>query len=216
MTTPFSFGKPASATSDLQKKFGAAGGIGARGETQYLKALRNALPPGYTITHSLSIPETRDDKAAMSGDVDVAIASGNKLVLIDVKAWKGPSSYWSPAGVLAVITANLDLKAIPLLVKPWRGFRPYLLNGKWKASQNMLLALNRYRKRLKGADVSAMVVFVPANGAPPRSVHLLGWPGGISSFRSKHSFEEIINRLGPPTPPTPAIKQLLAEMSRTS
>ena len=190
---------------DLHKKFGANAAVGAAGERHYATALdRGGISSKYEVHSSLNIPNSSRSRTSYSSDVDIAVANGNTLILIDVKRFAAGFHYWSFFGF------------------PFKNLTPMLKDGKgddgpkWRLSANMAAAVDRYQQALPGVHVEAMVAFVPTNskGAMPASVGLLFWPGGIRSFLAGDSIYRLNKLLGTPTPVNPAIRSLLARMTR--
>ena len=178
----------------LSARFGANGRAGEAGEKYYADALRRAgIDEKYEVYHGVAIPQIARDKQPPRGDVDFAIASGHNLVLVDVKAW-APAIYWS----------------IPRL-GPMKNLTPLRKsNGEWSLSNNMNMALERFKAKLPGVAVSAIVVFVPSGGRGPiPQVDLLMFPGMIRSLRASVSYSRIETVLGEPREVDPAISVLL-------
>lgn len=165
--------------------FGGNEKIGAAGERYFAESLRKSgALHRYEAWYSLRIPSP-SGKRRFRGDpdVDMAIASGNKIVLVDVKKWASGHHYWSLFGNY-----------------PFRGLTPMRKeSGDWSMSANMKLAVERYRQALPGVTVSGLVVFVPTSktGKLPASVAFLMWPGGIRSYLTSDAIYEITRRLGP-------------------
>lgn len=185
-------------------RFGSNAAVGAAGERAFAEALRRSKLGGkYDVYYSLSIPDdpVRRNATRYSSDVDVAITSGNRLVLIDVKRWRAGGIYWSLASM------------------PFRGLAPLRLgqDKQWKPlSANMAAALARYRANLPGVEVSAMVIFVGAGprAALPGSVGLLRWPGGARSYLLGDGLRVLGKRLGAHQPTQVRLRSFLA--SRTA
>ena len=218
----------------LGQTFGSAGRKGEQGERLYEASLRTFAtsisthqpPHSYEIFHSLNIPRGAQDRKTFDGDVDFAIASGNRLVLIDAKLWR-PGLYWSikfPPRTVIELLGNqkysvwaqwLNRKVLGRRIA-LRGLSAHV-DGKWFLSQNMELALERYRACLEphGVEVSAMVVFVAAPREPRfLSVSLLRWPGGIATFKAAEGFAHIHSRLRKPEQVHPEVVSLLNRMKR--
>lgn len=189
---------------DARARFGQNAIIGAAGERYFADALRaQGITSSYTVWASLSIPDDRSNPRATrySSDVDFAVASGEQLILIDVKRWAGGVAYWS----------------LPLLGLPMKGLAPMMKSGTdWRLSANMAAAVSRYQARLPGVAVSAMVIFVPTNraGRMPTSVGFLRWPGGIHSFLAQDGINALKRRLGTPRRASPAIQALCTSLLR--
>ena len=223
-----------SMTPSLAQTFGSAGKKGEHGERLYEANLRTFAhtistlhpPHSYEVVHGLNIPRGAQDKRTFDGDVDFAVASGNRLVLIDAKLWQ-PGFYWSikfPRRTAIELLGKHKYSAwAQWLYKNILGRRLALrglsahVDGKWLLSQNMEMALERYRARLDpmGIEVSAMVVFVSV----PRehrfqNVSLLRWPGGIPTFKAAEGYSQIHSRLGIPAPVHPEVVSLLNRMKR--
>lgn len=186
-------------SNHLEKRYGQRGRVGALGEDYFDKALRRAGLDKYMRFRSLRIPD-QPGKTSMRGDIDSVLANGNKLVLIDVKRWKG-RVLWT----------------VPILkeLRPVNGLKPILDDRmRWQLSRNMTTALDRMRYALPDADVSAMVVFVPTHNGDldsgPKSVRFFFWPGGIQSYTSGEAIYELTKRLGaePEDVPTRTLQRL--------
>lgn len=188
--------------AETRRKFGAQAEAGASGERYFRSALERAgLGTKYEVYYSLKIPNdpTRADATKYSSDVDVALASGDRLVLVDVKRWAAGKFYWSCFG------------------KPFKGVTPMRHNGEWRLSANMAMAVSRYRKCLPGVRVEGIVVFVPTGlrgERLPAGVGLLRWPGGIRSYVLGPGLDKIKRTLGPSLPVDPRIKGVLGRMVR--
>ncbi|MDQ4214048.1 nuclease-related domain-containing protein [Microbacterium capsulatum] len=187
----------------LQETFGAQGRVGQLGERYFSRGIKKSGLDKFQVFYSLSIPDV-PNRPHLGGDIDCVLVNGNRVVLIDVKRWAG-SRFWS----------------FPLLgeVRPMKGLGWYRPNGDWKLSRNMEAAMERIRFKLPGADVSAIVVFVPTQdgdlNSVPGSVDLLIWPGAIRSFISGHAFAELYDRLGREVvEPAAHILQTLARLER--
>jgi hypothetical protein len=188
----------------LESKFGKQRAtIGNQGEDYFSKALANAGLSDYTTYRSLGIP-AKSNQTKLGGDVDFVIANGNIVRLIDVKRWAG-SPLWT----------------LPFVGRPMNGLAPLLIQEVkggprvWKRpSRNMAAALDRYRQKLPGVDVEAMVVCVPTKDSDrdsgPSNVDFLFWPGGIRSFTVGQATTELKRVLGPDViTPSPGITHLL-------
>jgi len=186
----------------IQQKYGAqAAAAGLMGEQLFYQLLEKyGISRDYDIWFSLRIPNDPSNPHATryNSDVDVAIASGNKLILIDVKRWAAGYHYWSLFGL------------------PFKGLTPITKNGSWKLGANMAGAQARFQANLKGMRVESMVVFVSTNsrGAAPSSVALLKWPGGIKSYLYGAAIPKIKSILGKPQRVNPKIESLLEKMAR--
>jgi hypothetical protein len=188
----------------LESKFGRQrANIGNQGEDYFSKALVNAGLSQFKTYRSLSIP-ANSNQTKLGGDVDFVIVNGDRMRLIDVKRWAG-RLLWT----------------LPLLGRPMNGIAPLRIqktkNGprEWaRPSRNMAAALDRFRQKLPGVDVEAMVAFVPMKDSDrdsgPSNVDLLGWPGGIRSFTVGQATTELRRVLGPEViTPSAAITHLL-------
>lgn len=187
--------------SNLERTYGQRGRVGAQGENYWAQALKRAGLTKFKVFYSLNIPDV-PGRPSMQGDIDCVIANGNKVVLVDVKRWAG-HFFWT----------------IPGTGKPMNGLVPYTKNDEWKLSQNMVTALDRMRHSLPGADVSAMVVFVPTKNhdreSVPLSVDFLIWPGMIRSYVSGAAFDELYLRLGDEVEEVqPQVMHLLSRLKR--
>lgn len=235
MSNPFSDPSSRRFTTSLSQTFGAAGQQGESGERVLKRTLEQFArtvaahhdsPNAYLVRHSLSMPRGLSDRERPIGDVDFAVASGDHLVLIDAKLWK-PGFYYSqklpPKKILELFggfkytsTARWLSKNVLGRTLGFRGIHLHI-EGKWLLSQNMEMALERYRERLTPhrVQVSAMVVFVPTRSESLfQSVALLRWPGGIRTFDVPGGREELYRLLGSPEPVNPAIITLLEQMKR--
>jgi hypothetical protein len=233
MTSPLSPSHKKGAPS-LGQTFGTAGKKGEEGERLYETSLRTFVttistlqpPRSYSIFHSLNIPVSVHHQKFFVGDVDFAIASGNRLVLIDVKLWQ-PGFYWSlklpSRDSIDLLGDRKNTDAAQWLRRRVFGRRLGLralsahVDGKWFLSHNMEIALERYRARLEkhGVHVTAAVVFISGPRVTGvQNVALLRWPGDIRSYTSADSFTELHHRLGNPAPLHPAITSLLSDMKR--
>lgn len=173
-------------------KYGSSGVAGAVGERHFQKLMQsNERVRGYTSWASLRIPTPRRGKR-YSSDVDFAVASGNRLMLVDIKMWEANRVYWSAFG------------------KAFKGFQPM---GE-SISRNMEMATNRYREALPGMSVESMVLFVPTKKGLPAGVMLLRWPGGINSYQPQDGINKIQRFLGEPEFPHQSIISLLGAMTR--
>ncbi|KQO98652.1 hypothetical protein ASF30_11355 [Leifsonia sp. Leaf264] len=66
--------------------------FGAAGEKKTAALLAELAATGPTVLHDLKIPNQK-----FTANIDHAIVSGNKVVLVDTKAWAG-NFYWTFAG----------------------------------------------------------------------------------------------------------------------
>jgi hypothetical protein len=222
MSAPFAPRSTGSTQSILQETFGLKGKRGAIGERYYERGLNvfadhvsNRKPPHrYALAHSLNIPRRRDGKK-FNTDVDFGAASGNKLLLIDAKRW-APGFYCSiplPRGHTIGVRILRPHSAEEVLnVSKW--ILPHV-DGKWRLSRNMEMAVERYQEQLPGVEVRGIVVFVPTD--KPRDSHrvsLLRWPGRIRTYTAEASYMEIEAWLGAPEPVNPKITALLDQQKR--
>lgn len=188
-------------SSAANAKFGAKNAaIGAVGEKYFQGVLdRAGVDKDYDIWYSLKIPNDPKNPNATkySSDVDVALTSGNRLILVDVKMWSATSAYWSIFGL------------------PFKGLAPMIKNGKWELGKNMAMAVDRYQKNLPGTRVEAIVIFVPTKpgGAAPM-VNFLKWPGNISSYNSQSGLRKIRSVLGVSEETAPRLRGLMGRMVR--
>lgn len=189
-------------SNEANSKFGRENAaIGARGEKYFRDVLeRSGLDDEYDIWYSLKLPNDPHNKNATkySSDVDVALTSGNKLILVDVKMWAAGSTYWTLFGL------------------PFKGLAPMIDKKKgWRLSSNMAAAVDRYKKNLPGVSVEAMVIFVPtkANGGAPM-VNFLKWPGDIRSYTSQDGVRKIKKWLGRGEETSPKLRALMGRMVR--
>lgn len=207
---------------------------GDQGELAYEKSLRNyaaniAAQLGTTeqwhIVRTLNIPSLPSDRKRYAGDVDFAIASGNKLVLLDAKNWEEHRFLYSiptpPRSWTRLLGRHQYGSGVQHIRNHWlgqciglSGFSRIHQGQSLLLSQNNNLAVERYRARLAsgGVRVSAMVAFLTRGRE--LNVRFLIWPGFIRSFTDADSFPELYRRLGAPEPVNPAILALLEEMKR--
>lgn len=203
MSQSRSYGKAGKSlgSSAANAKFGAKNAaIGAVGEKYFQGVLERAgLDDMYDIWYSLKIPNDPSNPNATrySSDVDVALTSGNRLILIDVKMWSATAPYWSLFGL------------------PFKGLTPMIKKGKWELGKNMAMAVSRYQKNLPDTRVEAIVVFVPTKpgGAAPM-VNFLKWPGNIRSYNSQDGLRKIKNILGVSEDTSPRLRALMGRMVR--
>lgn len=207
-------------SSKAKEKFGAqAVRAGARGEKRFLDMVR------YTLTTKAfreNVWTSLDGDPAFlrkpgrrvkryRSDVDVAIASGTNIVLIDVKAYKEGGHWWNPPGSTQV----------------WRNAKPYKSRGKRVTmSQSMDMARNNYQEALRRMGIKgkvyAMVVMVPSGnvknaknptdlypGQLPDSTFFLRWPGGIKTYNHIAGMKKIVSLLGGTEPVDPKVAQFL-------
>lgn len=189
-------------SSNLDKKNVKAGKLG---EEFFAKAVsQDPFFDDVDVFASMRIPRKGNQKD-YNTDVDFVIASGNKVILVDVKSWSAmskdsdpkrgvikPAVYWSAFGTI---------------------FNRFAV--KEKASANMKMALDRYSEYLKGvAQVEAMVMFAPTKGRRgkeylPASVSFLKWPGGIKSYLLRDGLNKSKKRI----PGGPADKKVSQKLS---
>lgn len=190
-------GTAGAGVSGANKKFGKNAAVGAQGERELHRALTtNKLTKGYDIWSSLSIPD-----APPGVDVDIAVASGNRVVFVDAKKWSAKNFYWSIFGY------------------PMSGMSPRRdRSGKWKPlSKNMSMAKDKYARKLPGAEIHCIVVFVPTGGrgaSLPPSVRFLKFPGGIRSYLLQDGLRKINRILGEPTTTNPKISSELSSRTK--
>lgn len=175
------------------KKYARTARTGAAGERRFSKFVQSHRELNqYWVYESLRIPAKRGQKR-YSSDVDAAIVSGNRVVLIDVKAWKAGKFYWSAFG------------------KIWSGMTP----TDYKLSQNMQMAKARYQESLgEGVRIVPITVFVPTKNGTPSSVKFLRFPGGVKSYLMGDCARKIISVLKDPEDPTREIEALFGSMTR--
>lgn len=190
-------------SESARREFGSYARVGADGERHFQRAMERAgIPRKYDVWYSVSIPRDPHNSRATRyrGDVDIAVASGNRLILIDVKRWSADGVYWSLLGIPTLSFNKLE---------------PLTKNGRMGLSANMNLAVDRYSANLPGVSVSAVVVFVPT-GKRGRYPTLLGlrWPGGIKSYQSNDGIRRIQRSLKGSEETVPEIRGLLGRMLR--
>ena len=187
---------------DIAKKYGKkSAAAGQFGEQQFAEMLNKyGISRDYDVWYSLKLPSDpkNPNGTKYNSDVDAAVASGNRLLLIDVKRWAGGYHYWTFFGL------------------PFKGITPMMKNGQWKLGSNMAGALSRYRANLPGMRVEAIVLFVPtsARGAAPSSVFALRWPGGIKSYLHGAGLAKIKSSMGKSERVNSKIESLLNKMAR--
>lgn len=174
-----------------------AGSVGEKKLSRYIN--RHAMCSKYFAYRSLRIPH-KPGQTVYQSDVDMALASGNRLVLIDAKMFSAGHAYWSAFGMI------------------FKGFSPMKDNSgnNVKLSKNMALALARYKEALPGHRVEAVVVFVPSGNKSqlPTSVSLLRWPGRIRSYLPNDGLGKIAKLLGEPESPTNDLQRVLGNNIR--
>lgn len=174
--------------------------IGMVGEKYFRDALERAgFDDLYDVWYSLKIPNDPSNPGATeySSDVDVALTSGNRLILVDVKRWSATAPYWSIFGL------------------PFKGLTPLIKDGKWELGKNMAMAVSRYQKNLPGVRVDAIVVFVPTKpGGSAPMVNFLKWPGDIRSYNTQDGMRKIKNILGVSEDTLPRLRGLMGRMIR--
>ncbi|WP_166999132.1 nuclease-related domain-containing protein [Paramicrobacterium fandaimingii] len=187
-----------SAGSDLVKTFGIDGRIGEGGERYFDDMLRRrGFANRFEVFHALQMPTTARGQKQLDTDIDFAIASGNNIVLIDVKRWAADYVYWSLWG------------------RPVKGMNPMHKDGEWGLSQNMAIARARFRSLFPGVNVYALVIFVPTSQrALPRSVSFFRWPGGIRSYLLDDGLNRVTELLGAPRPALPVIVSTLSQLKK--
>jgi hypothetical protein len=188
-------GIPAQSLTDpaVRERFGVLADIGAAGERTFAARLAREMPD-YSVWHSCHIPDDPQQRHnGYAADVDLIVASGSRMVLVDVKRWAG-GHYRTAAGV------------------PFVGLAPLVRQGRpWRLSGVLAAAVARYGASLAWtADVTALVAFETV--ADPIQVSGLLWPGAIRSYTARTAVEELRSRLGPAEPPTRAMTRLLDSM----
>lgn len=171
---------------------------GAVGERYLSNAIRkHPQAKMYTMYQSLMMPKGKNNRRQVSPrfndvDIDFAIASGNKVVLVDCKMWSSKYFYWSLAGHLMKNFSMGD-----------------------RLSKNMEMARAKLREELPGCQVEAIVCFVPVKGGRlPRSVGFLIWPGRIRSYMPNDALMKITRVLGSPSLPSHNIQAVLGKLTR--
>lgn len=129
---------------------------------------------GYAAFFTLGIPRAPGQRR-YSSDVDAALVSGRRLVLVDVKCWDPRHLYWSAGGWLMRGDERLD-----------------------RLSGNMALAVSRYADVLPHLEMSGLVMFVPDVFGRTPTATWFRWPGGIRSYSKPRGAQ------GAPPPPRPA------------
>lgn len=180
--------------------FGKNAYTGAAGERKLSGHLnRHPMCSRYFAWRSLRIPHSPGQTNYQS-DVDMALASGNRLVLIDAKMYASGYTYWSAFGRV--------FKGTQILKDDDGNPR--------RLSRNMELAVTRYREALPGCRVEGVVIFVASGKKSqlPNSVSLLRWPGGIRSYLPNDGMRKIAQILGTPEEPSADIKRVLGNNTR--
>lgn len=177
---------------------------GIRGEQQLYDMLqKNTKLSQCLIEVSLGVPRTTKRQKSYDSDVDIAIAAGNHIVLIDAKYYAAGKYYWRKGDGTIM-----------------EGFGPKLdTNTKQpiKVSKSMIAAKNRYQqkidntinkynktaphnKRLPKVKVHAVVIFVPTGNRKqlPKSVRFLTYPGRIKSYLPAKGLKKVYSLLGKP------------------
>lgn len=180
--------------SKTRSKFGQgnarAGMVGERYLSDAIR--RNVSTRNYTMYQSLRMPSMLGQKKYHDVDIDFALVSGNKVVLIDSKMWSAKHFYWSFFG------------------RVMKGFEPGEV-----MSKNMEMARARFRDALPGHQVEAIVCFVPTRGGKlPKSVGLLFWPGMIRSYMPNDALVKAAKVLGEPKPASERIQSVLGKLTR--
>lgn len=166
------YGKAAKsmASNEFKKKFGNTTGAGARGERLLFERLRNhILPSSIPLFCSMHV-------TGKKSDIDFAIVSGKKILLIDAKYMRQDGGfYW-----------NLGHESRSI----YKGFGKYKTsNGKdIQLSRSMDMAKDIVGKKLPGFTVESIVVFVTdprAKNAKMPTTTLLHYPGGIKVFNER-------------------------------
>ena len=171
--------------SAARAKFGADNAAaGLSGEKWLLKKLSAQFPHAH-IWFSVRTP-ARAGQKRYNSDIDLVIANGSTVILIDAKRWEAGHVYWSLLGV------------------PMQGWHRMRRKGKpMSLGHNMEMAQSRVSQDLPGARVKSMVVYTPTKKGLPTSVRWLRWPGGIKSYLSGDGLHAVSRALGRGDKPVP-------------
>ena len=186
-------------SSAAHEKFGKTVIAGQIGEKALAAKLQtNPKTRSYDLYQSLGMP-TKPGRKRYNSDVDMVLANGNRVVLIDAKNWSANKFYWSMGGT---VFENFGVKRDRNSGEPV------------KTSKNMDMAVNLYNEYLPGVQVLGMVVFVPTKAGLPTSVKLLRWPGGIGSYLPNDAIRKITNFLGAPQETNDKVFQRLNALAK--
>ena len=180
----------------VEKMGKASTRAGRAGEVRLDKAFAaNSRTCDYARWRSLRMPQAASGKRYGS-DVDFALASGDTILLVDAKAWRG-RFLWSMSGHV------MD------------GFRPVRDKdgSRRKVGRNMSMAVDLFQRqcdmvqdrmrregrRVKPVTVKALVLFVPtARNMSPSSVRFLRFPGTEGSALVEPGLRKAARVLGKP------------------
>lgn len=200
------YGQAGKGISGGAARYGKDAAAGARGERVLSGLLReNPLTHDYAMWQSLRIP-TQPGETRYSSDVDLAVASGNRLVLVDAKFWAANHVFWTLFGMPMRDLAPMPDRNTDRFVNS--------VGPKKQMSRNMELAVTRYSAALPAHSVLGIVVFAPTKGGLPTSVGFLRWPGGIRSFLPQDGMRRIHRFLGDSQEPTELIQSVLGIHTR--
>ena len=207
-------GSAGSGVGAASSEFGANAAVGSLGERQYAGILERAGltgEGGYDVWYSVKVPNK--DGSRGKTDVDLVLASGSRVVLIDVKRWA--STNWKTSSNGRKVKSPVTYWSIPFLNLPMKGLSPLRNgNGEWRLSRSMEMATDRFSPLFGNARVLSIVVFVPTtkDGRGPANVSFLRWPGGIKSYSAQGSLRVIRKFLGPPKSTKARISSALSRM----
>ena len=207
-------GSAGSGVGAASSEFGANAAVGSLGERQYAGILERAGltgEGGYDVWYSVKVPNK--DGSRGKTDVDLVLASGSRVVLIDVKRWA--STNWKTSSNGRKVKSPVTYWSIPFLNLPMKGLSPLRNgNGEWRLSRSMEMAADRFSPLFGNARVLSIVVFVPTtkDGRGPANVSFLRWPGGIKSYSAQDSLRVIRKFLGTPKSTKARISSALSRM----
>lgn len=207
-------GSAGSGAGAASREFGANAVVGSLGERQYAGILERAGltgEGGYDVWYSVKVPNK--DGSRGKTDVDLVLASGSRVVLIDVKRWA--STNWKTSSSGRKVKSPVTYWSIPFLNLPMKGLSPLRNgNGEWRLSRSMEMAADRFSPLFGNARVLSIVVFVPTtkDGRGPANVSFLRWPGGIKSYSAQDSLCVIRKFLGTPKSTKARISSALSRM----
>lgn len=207
-------GSAGSGVGAASREFGANAAVGSLGERQYAGILERAGltgEGGYDVWYSVKVPNK--DGSRGKTDVDLVLASGSRVVLIDVKRWA--STNWKTSSNGRRVKSPVTYWSIPFLNLPMKGLSPLRNgNGEWRLSRSMEMATDRFSPLFGNARVLSIVVFVPTtkDGRGPANVSFLRWPGSIKSYSAQDSLRVIRKFLGTPKSTKARISSALSRM----
>lgn len=184
-------GTAGSGIAQAEDAFGENAYVGAIGEQNFANTLeRLGLLNRYDSWFSVKVPK-RDGHGQEKADVDIVLASGKHILLIDVKMWSAQER--KPDGTYR----RKHYWTIPFTDLPMVNLSPLKSHGAWKLSRSMNMARSRFSQALPGYHVEAIVVFVPVGKQRHvPGVSFLRWPGRIFSYASGDAVRAIHQKLG--------------------